>query len=56
MGIEWEAVWVYIGQEAELVLKKVILLSQNTKESFILLHKLTEKTDYACHSTRMSQR
>ena len=33
MGIEWEAVWVYTGQEAKLVLKKVILLSQNTKNS-----------------------
>ena len=33
MSIEWEAVWVYTGQEAKLVLKKVILLSQNTKNS-----------------------
>lgn len=33
MGTEWEAVWVYTGQEAKLVLKKVILLSQNTKNS-----------------------
>lgn len=39
---------VYIGQSTELVLNKVIFLSQNTKGSlFILLYKLKYMTDYA---------